>query len=539
MQWPPLSSLLHWHPRLGSWTLARRLHAGFAMVLAFLVMIGALSWFQTGRLAGRMDTVVGVQYQHAEAVGAMQNAVSDIMLAVFAMVLTDDPEDMKYSIGEIRKGRQRYEEAATSLSGALNGRPESAALLAQARAVAALQESTLSMVDQLTSSATSGTARETLADFVQMQLSRPRDQWMASLKQLRDMVNTSMHAAAEDTRLTVSRVQAVTASAVALALLAGFFTALTISRSITRPLADAIVLTRRVAQGDLSTEQGTLRTDEYGALQAALGDMQSGLRTMVGEIRTCALNIRTASNEVASGNADLSQRTERAASSLQQTAASMGELHGSVKGSADAAACADQLAESACHAARNGGEVMTKVIARMDDISAASRRIGDIIGVIDGIAFQTNILALNAAVEAARAGEQGRGFAVVAGEVRGLAQRAAAAAREIKQLVGASVEQVDAGTRLVQDAGGAMQAIAGSVQQVSEVIRGIAGAAGQQTAGIGAVNITVGQLDQMTQQNSALVEQSAAAAESLTHQAEKLNALIESFRLEAAPAKVA
>jgi methyl-accepting chemotaxis protein len=313
----------------------------------------------------------------------------------------------------------------------------------------------------------------------------------------------------------------------------------TISRSITRPLADAIGLMRRVAQGDLSTEQGKLRKDEFGALQAALGDMQTGLRTMVGEIRSCALNIHTASSEVASGNADLSQRTERAASSLQQTAAAMGELHASVKGSADAAARADQLAESACDAARNGGEVMTKVIGRMGDISAASRRIGDIIGVIDGIAFQTNILALNAAVEAARAGEEGRGFAVVAGEVRSLAQRAATAAREIKQLVGASVEQVDAGTRLVEDAGNAIPAIAGSVQQVSETIRSIAGAAGEQTTGIGAVNTTVSQLDQMTQQNSALVEQSAAAAESLTGQAEKLNALIHSFRLEAGPQQAA
>ena len=242
-------------------------------------------------------------------------------------------------------------------------------------------------------------------------------------------------------------------------------------------------------------------------------------------------SIHTASSEVATGAADLSHRTEQTASSLQQTASSMEELTSTVRQSAESASTANQLASSAVQAAQRGGQVVQQVVANMDEINQSSKRIADIIGTIDGIAFQTNILALNAAVEAARAGEQGRGFAVVAGEVRSLAQRSAEAAREIKGLIGASVERVESGSRLVQDAGGTMTEIVSGIQRVSDVIAEISAATSEQSAGIGQVNNAVTQLDSMTQQNAALVEQSAAAAESLKDQAGQLARVIQAFRL--------
>jgi methyl-accepting chemotaxis protein len=241
-------------------------------------------------------------------------------------------------------------------------------------------------------------------------------------------------------------------------------------------------------------------------------------------------NIATASSEVANGSTDLSQRTEQTASNLQQTASAMEQLTGTVRQSADSAATANQLASSAVQAAQRGGQVVQQVVANMDEITTSSRKIADIIGTIDGIAFQTNILALNAAVEAARAGEQGRGFAVVAGEVRSLAQRSAEAAREIKGLIGSSVDRVEAGSRLVKDAGATMDEIVASVQRVSDIIGEISAAASEQSMGIGNVNGAVSQLDQMTQQNAALVEESSAAAESLKDQAQQLAQAILVFK---------
>jgi methyl-accepting chemotaxis protein-2 (aspartate sensor receptor) len=260
--------------------------------------------------------------------------------------------------------------------------------------------------------------------------------------------------------------------------------------------------------------------------------MQDRLRALVGDIRHSADSIQTASTEVAVGNQDLSQRTEQTASSLQQAASSMTQLTSTVNQSAEAASQANQMAGSASAVALRGGEVVSQVVSTMNDINQSSRKIADIIGVIDGIAFQTNILALNAAVEAARAGEQGRGFAVVAGEVRSLAQRSAEAAKEIKGLIGSSVDRVEAGSRLVGDAGSTMNEIVASVQRVSGIIGEITAAAAEQSAGIGQVSSSVGQLDQMTQQNAALVEQSAAAAESLKGQAARLAQLVSVFRLQ-------
>ncbi len=266
------------------------------------------------------------------------------------------------------------------------------------------------------------------------------------------------------------------------------------------------------------------------ALKQALGRVQQTLL----QVRASAGNVNTASDEIATGNHDLSARTEQAASSIQETASAMEQLTATVRNSADSARQANQLAASAAEVAQRGGAVVSQVVSTMDEINHSSKKISDIIGTIDGIAFQTNILALNAAVEAARAGEQGRGFAVVASEVRSLAQRSAEAAKEIKGLIGASVERVEAGSKLVADAGQTMDEIVGSVKRVSDVIGEISTASGEQSDGIGQVGVAITQLDQMTQQNAALVEESTAAAESLRQQAQRLNEALAGFRLAAA-----
>jgi methyl-accepting chemotaxis protein len=302
-------------------------------------------------------------------------------------------------------------------------------------------------------------------------------------------------------------------------------------RSICGPLDEAVRVASRIAGGDLGGEVHTGGRDEPARLMQALSDMQASLRRLVGQVRESSESIELASTEVAGGNLDLSQRTELTAGQLQETAGSMAQLTGTVRQSADAAHTAHQLATSASTVAARGGQVVAQVVATMDDIDASSKKIADIIGVIDGIAFQTNILALNAAVEAARAGEQGRGFAVVAGEVRSLAQRSAEAAKEIKSLIGASVDCAATGARLVKDAGSTMAEIVAGVQRVSDIVGEISASSTEQSAGIGQVDGAIAQLDRMTQQNAALVEESAAAAESLKAHATKLAQVVSTFRL--------
>jgi methyl-accepting chemotaxis protein len=302
-------------------------------------------------------------------------------------------------------------------------------------------------------------------------------------------------------------------------------------RSVLRPLSEVRLSMQRIAEGDLAAPLPQRRTDELGQMIAALAEMQTHLAGIVGQVRHATDSIATASREIASGAQDLSQRTENTASSLQQAASSMHELTGTVRQSAEAAQQANQLAGSAADVAARGGSVVAQVVSTMESISHSSKKIADIISVIDGIAFQTNILALNAAVEAARAGEQGRGFAVVAGEVRSLAGRSAEAAREIKSLIGASVDNVDSGSRLVAEAGATMKEIVGSVQRVTDIIAEISAASVEQSDGIVRINGSVGELDQMTQQNAALVEQSAASAESLQEQAARLAEVMAVFKL--------
>ncbi len=351
---------------------------------------------------------------------------------------------------------------------------------------------------------------------------------------IQHIIDSEAAATQEEFRASMRSALVTFVGVLALVLVLVVPTTLLNSASITRPMIHAREVALAIAQGDLTHRIEADGQDETADLLRALSHMQQSLSGLVGEVRQASESIHTASNEVASGNADLSHRTEQAASNLQQTASSMEQLTGNVRQSADAATHASQMAHSASAVAQRGGAAVAQVVATMDEINAASRKIGDIIGVIDGIAFQTNILAMNAAVEAARAGEQGRGFAVVAGEVRSLAQRSAEAAKEIKTLISASVEKVGSGSRQVQDAGATMGEIVASVKRVNDIISEINTASAEQSQGIGQVNTAVTQLDQMTQQNAALVEQSAAAAESLKGQASVLNGLVSRFHLSEA-----
>jgi methyl-accepting chemotaxis protein len=304
--------------------------------------------------------------------------------------------------------------------------------------------------------------------------------------------------------------------------------------SICRPLEDARKAAKAIAGGDLSAQITAEGKDEVADLQRALGEMQQGLGALVAQVRDASGNIATASHEIASGNQDLSQRTEQTASHAQEAVSSLSQLTANVQQTASSSQLANHLAASASQVAQQGGGVVQQAVASMQEISASSRKIGDIIGLIDSIAFQTNILALNAAVEAARAGEQGRGFAVVASEVRSLAQRSAAAASDIKALIQSSVVAVDGGVRHVEEAGNAMSDIVSSVQRVSDIIGEITATASEQSVGIGQVNQSVGEIDRMTQQNAALVEESAAAAESLREQAARLSQVVQQFHLAGA-----
>ena len=330
----------------------------------------------------------------------------------------------------------------------------------------------------------------------------------------------------------ISTSRNLTLTAGSFAILIGVLLAWLITRSITNPLQQAVAVAIKVADGDLSGKISVQSQDETGRLLSALADMNNSLLSTIASVRQSAEMINTASNEIAQGNADLSARTESQASSLEETASSMEELTSTVRQNADNARQANQLAISATSIANKGGQVVDQVVVTMGSIKTSSSKIVDIISVIDGIAFQTNILALNAAVEAARAGEQGRGFAVVASEVRTLAQRSASAAKEIKTLIDDSVAQVNQGNLLVEQAGQTMQEILSGIRQVADIMAEITAASQEQSAGIEQVNQAITTMDEVTQQNAALVEQAAAAAESLQEQAANLQQTIGIFRLE-------
>ncbi|MGE8397163.1 MAG: methyl-accepting chemotaxis protein [Comamonas sp.] len=349
-----------------------------------------------------------------------------------------------------------------------------------------------------------------------------------ALVQLQEQLRERTVQAADQERMTGFSVGGI---AIAVVVLLGLMVAVWLVRQLTAPLARAVELAESIAGGDLTRDVHDDRKDELGHLLRSLNEMSKKLRAVVGEVRNGVDSVSSAASQIATGNQDLSARTEQTAANLEETAASIEELTATVTQSADTARQANQLAATAVQAAERGGEVVSQVVMSMDQINTSSRKISDIIGVIDGIAFQTNILALNAAVEAARAGEQGRGFAVVAGEVRSLAGRSAEAAKEIKALINTSVNNVDLGAEQVAQAGESMQEIVASVRRVTDLIGEITASANEQRDGIAQVNQAVSNLDQMTQQNAALVEESSAAATSMNDQAQRLADVVAVFNV--------
>jgi methyl-accepting chemotaxis protein len=356
---------------------------------------------------------------------------------------------------------------------------------------------------------------------------------------VKDMVEFERKAMADESKVALEQSRSaelllISASLAAVAL--GILFAILITRSITRPLSKAVTVAEAVANGDLTSTIHVTSKDETGQLLQALMHMNENLTKIVGEVRTGTDTISTAVNEIAAGNLDLSARTEQQAGSLEETASSMEEMTSTVKQNADNARQANRLAVAASDVAGRGGLVVSQVVGTMNSINESSKKVVDIVGVIDGIAFQTNILALNAAVEAARAGEEGRGFAVVAAEVRSLAQRSAAAAKEIKTLIDDSVGKVDAGAALVSQAGATMAEIITSIKQVTDIVGEITAASQEQTSGIEQINQAIAQMDQVTQQNAALVEEAAAASQSMAEQADKLSQAVSVFKLDNGPA---
>ena len=371
---------------------------------------------------------------------------------------------------------------------------------------------------------------EGLGSFIEYRLFPSVSPLAAGLQQLSAMQEKLALQAYEHAQAASTRTMMVAAVAIAILLVLALVSASLIIRTITRSLDSAVHVAETVAQGDLRSHIEVTSKDELGRLMLALKGMNNNLLSIVNRIRESSESIATGATQISTGNNDLSQRTEEQASNLQQTAASMEELTSTVRHNTDNAQQATTLARNAAHTASEGGQAMQQVTQTMETISASSRKIADIIGVIDGIAFQTNILALNAAVEAARAGEQGRGFAVVAGEVRALAGRSAEAAKEIKQLIQQSVNHVNEGTSLVEATGKTIGDVVQQVQSVAALIQEISNASQEQSQGTSQVSDAIAQLDQVTQQNAALVEESAAAANSLSYQAAELNRLVATFK---------
>jgi methyl-accepting chemotaxis protein len=499
-----------------------------AMLLGLLAVTGT-GVYGLAQLDQRIAELVNITTVKSDAASQMRLDIVSRVDAVRNIALTADVNAMQADQKRIDGLVAAYAAGRQTLT-ALPLTDSEKAALAQADAAEAKAAPVLKQAQALARMMQPEMAAETLV----VKLAPVQKDWIVALEALSasaEAGRTEVLAATQASRQQTLIWMCGTGAA---ALAIGVTLAILLARGISQRLRQAVNVTQSVADGDLSSHVDVADRsdgDEVAQTLSALGLMQRRLRGTIGAVQHAALAIETAAGEIASGTNDLASRTEQGASSLQQTASAMEQLTGTVTSAADNASVASKLATSASAVAQRGGAVVMQVVQTMEEISASSRKIGEIIGVIDGIAFQTNILALNAAVEAARAGEQGRGFAVVAGEVRSLAHRSAQAAREIKVLIGASVEKVETGTRLADQAGATMTEIVASVSHVSAVIAEISNAAGQQTTGISEIGSAIHQLDHMTQQNAALVEQSAAAAESMREQSVRLAQAISIFRL--------
>jgi methyl-accepting chemotaxis protein len=510
-----------------------RLGLSFAVTVVLLLVLAAVA---NSRI-NAMDTDIALtnedRYPKTVLVHTVKDELNATARSMRNMLLMEEPQAIQAELSSIEANSRNISAALEKLDQTIHsdkGRAllkELTASRQQFRTLLASFTSLASKPDQ------HAQAREVLLkDLRPVQL-----QYMATLDKLLQYQALLMTDSAKETqgeaktaRLTILLLSlAALAASIAVAWLA--------TRSITAPIAEAVSVARRVADGDLTSHIAVESSDETGQLMQALQDMNTALLTIVGKVRTGTDSIATASNQIATGNLDLSSRTEQQASSLEETASSMEEITSTTRHNGDNARQANQLAVSASDVAVKGGTVVAQVVSTMDEINESSRKIVDIISVIDGIAFQTNILALNAAVEAARAGEQGRGFAVVASEVRNLAQRSAAAAKEIKELINTSVDKVESGSRLVAQAGSTMEEIVSSVQRVTDIMGEITEASREQESGIDQINRAITEMDTTTQQNAALVEQAAAAAQALQHQSEELARAVSVFKLNEGAAR--
>ena len=514
---------------LGRLSIRARLYFGTIFSLVLLVIIGAMGFIALDRTRGTLEVLFSQRVQTLTDMSDLRTALGDLRRAEKDIIINFN------NTVEVAALRESWGKTLAALRKSLADVRQVQA--GDAAFVAAIDKSLdeikqyeagiVPIFDQIERAQIDGAGGGAYADRLKTH--------MEATDQLFSRLATSAREQMQEARQGVDSLAATMSGLIGVALVLALAVLIPLTylsvRSITRSLAQARDLAERIAGGDLSRDTQALNHDEVGQLVTAMGRMQQSLRGLVRQVQDAAGNISTASSEIATGNHDLSQRTEQTAANLEEAASSMEMLTSTVQQSAQASRQASDFASSAAEVAARGGAVVSQVVSTMDQITTSSRKIADITGVIDSIAFQTNILALNAAVEAARAGEQGRGFAVVASEVRSLAQRSAGAAKEIKELIGSSVERVEDGSRFVSQAGQTMTEIVGSVRRVSGIIHEITASAAEQSDNIGHISQSVTQLDQMTQQNAALVEQSTAASESLREQALQLTRAVSQFKL--------
>ena len=512
--------------KIANLNIGARLGLGFGAVLLLMAVLVGIGLQRLAQIGDLNTMMVDMDWQKADAAATVATTTRANSALVLELFIAADKATEARIQGDIDANKKIISDALAVLD-KLVYLPEAKALLGDIRAQRTAYVQSFGKVGKLLAAA----QRDEAVLLMQNETLPALGKLQGSIKKLADIQRTLVTEHGGQVKDHIVLAGRLMAGLGALALLIGVAFAWWVTRSITSPIGHALKVARAVAAGDLTSRIEAKTSCEAGQLLDALSDMNGSLARIVGEVRHGTGAIAAASSQIASGNMDLSSRTEAQASALEQTASSMIEMTATVRNNSANARQANELAQSASAVAQRGGSVVSQVVDTMGSINASSRKIVDIIAVIDGIAFQTNILALNAAVEAARAGEQGRGFAVVASEVRNLAQRSASAAKEIKELIADSVDKVDVGARLVEQAGNTMEEVVASVQRVSDIVGEITLANREQTDGIEQINVAISQMDQTTQQNAALVEEAAAAAAAMQDQAGALAEVVRQFRL--------